>query len=294
MTSVEITLVLLSALLHAVWSTSIKASGDPLSFNLLQGGVTLVLGASVLPFIDYAALPSGLWKWLALSCLAHGVYAYWLSRAFEHGDLTLVYPIARSTPAILPLVAVPLLGEHITAGGALGIGVVVAGMWLVQVGASLDWRSFGSPAAGFALLTLASTVGYSLSDKAAMTELAASPVPGGLPPVLVFYVLMSVGHFVPFVPLVLLHRGARAVAAAARKDLVAASVASLIGFLGYGLILKTLETAPASYVVAVRQTSVLFVLVLGIVRLHERPGRARILGAAVTVVGVALIAWLGK
>lgn len=293
MTLVEIALVLVSALLHAVWSTSIKASGDPLTFNLLQGIVTLALGAAVLPFIDYAALPSGLWKWLALSCLAHGIYAYWLSRAFEHGDLTLVYPIARSTPAILPLVAVPLLGEHITAGGALGIGVVVAGMWLVQAGARLNWRAFSSPATRFAVLTLVSTVAYSLSDKAAMTELAAEPVPGGLPPVLVFYVLMSVGHLVPFVPLVLLHRGARTVAAAARKDLVAASATSLVGFLGYGLILKTLETAPASYVVAVRQTSVLFVLVLSVVRLRERPGRARVLGAVATVAGVGLIAWLG-
>lgn len=293
MTPVEIALVLVSAVLHAVWSTSIKASGDPLTFNLLQGGVTLAAGAAVLPFIDYAALPAGLWKWLVVSSLAHSVYAYWLSRAFEHGDLTLVYPIARSTPAILPLVAVPLLGERITAGGALGIAVVVAGMWLVQAGARLDWRAFHSPATRFAVFTLASTVAYSLSDKAAMTVLAAEPVPGGLPPVLVFYVLMSVGHLVPFALLVLLHRSARAIAAAARKELAAASVASLVGFLGYGLILKTLETAPASYVVAVRQTSVLFVLVLGVVRLRERPGRARVLGAAATVAGVGLIAWLG-
>ena len=42
-----------------------------------------------------------------------------MSRAFEHGDLTLVYPIARSTPAFLPLISVPLLGESISAGAAL-------------------------------------------------------------------------------------------------------------------------------------------------------------------------------
>ena len=57
-------------------------------------------------------------------------------------------------------------------------------------------------------------------------------------------------------------------------------------------ILKALETAPASYTVAVRQSSVLFVIVLGVLQLREN-GRTRILGAAATVVGVGLIALWG-
>ena len=52
-------------------------------------------------------------------------------------------------------------------------------------------------------------------------------------------------------------------------------------------------TAPASYVVAVRQTSVLFAVVLGVAVLRERPGRPRVVGAAATVLGVALIARWG-
>ena len=51
------------------------------------------------------------------------------------------------------------------------------------------------------------------------------------------------------------------------------------------------ELAPVSYVVAVRQTSVLFALVLGTLWLGERPGWSRVLGGAATVAGVALIAW---
>ena len=46
-----------------------------------------------------------------------------------------------------------------------------------------------------------------------------------------------------------------------------------------------------SYVVAVRQMSVLFAVVLAAVAFGERPDRPRLLGAAATVVGVALIAW---
>jgi drug/metabolite transporter (DMT)-like permease len=59
-------------------------------------------------------------------------------------------------------------------------------------------------------------------------------------------------------------------------------------------VLQALATAPASYVVAVRQASVLFALLLGVLRLRERPGRPRVLGALATVAGVALIALYGS
>ncbi len=293
MTSFELALVLCSALLHAVWSTAIKGSRDPLSFNLLQGGFTIVVGTGVLAMADLGPLPAAVWRWLALTSVAHGLYIYWLSLALERGDLTLVYPLARSTPAFLPLIAVPLFGESLSVGGAAGIVVVVAGMWLVQVGASLDWRRFATPAARYALLTLAATVVYSLADKGAMVELHEQPARGVVPVAVLYYFLLSLGHLLVLAPLVVAQRGLRAVAAAARTELGPASLASLLGLLGYGAILKALETAPASYVVAVRQASVFFALLLGIVLLHERPGRARLVGAAATVLGVALIARFG-
>jgi drug/metabolite transporter (DMT)-like permease len=70
-------------------------------------------------------------------------------------------------------------------------------------------------------------------------------------------------------------------------------VAALAGsLLSYSLILEAFRTAPASYVVAVRQTSVLFALLFAAGWLRERPDRRRIFGATATVVGVALIALL--
>ena len=58
---------------------------------------------------------------------------------------------------------------------------------------------------------------------------------------------------------------------------------------GYSLILEALRTAQTSYVVAVRQSSVLFAVALGILWLGERPGRVRIIGACVIAVGVSLL-----
>ena len=78
-----------------------------------------------------------------------------------------------------------------------------------------------------------------------------------------------------------------------RSELWTASLASAVACVGYGLILKALETAPASYVVAARQSSVIFAVVMSVVQLRERPGRSRVVGAAATVLGVFLIARFG-
>jgi len=293
--------VLASALVHAWWSFAIKRSGDPLVFNVLQGAAPFALALAALPFVELGQLPPALWRILALTGFAHAFYFYWMSRAYEHGDLTLVYPIARSTPALLPLVAVPLLGERISPIGGVGIATVVAGIWLVQLGGpaprprggALRGSAFRSAAAGYAYLTLAATVAYSLLDKLAMAELAAGPWTSPLPRAAVYGLLLFAANSVIFTPLAVSRIGLPALARALRPHLARASVASLVSLFGYGLTLAALETAPVSYVVATRQASVLFALVMGVVWLGERPGGPRVLGAAATVAGVAVIALYG-
>jgi drug/metabolite transporter (DMT)-like permease len=293
-------LVLGSALLHAWWSVSIKGSGDPLVFNALQVVAPLLAGAAIVPWVDLGEVPPLAWACLAATTLCHTGYFWWMSRAYEHGELTLVYPIARSTPAFLPFVAVPLLGERISVGGAFGIATVVAGMWLVQASAALPSgtaklrrQAFAEPAVRYALLTLAATVAYSLLDARAMREIAAHPWTSALPRALVWNLLLWSASGALFAALVARRRGARALFEAARRDLASPTRAALVSLAGYTLVLEALASAPASYVVAVRQSSVLFALLFGVLRLRERPGRPRILGALATVAGVALIALSG-
>jgi drug/metabolite transporter (DMT)-like permease len=83
---------------------------------------------------------------------------------------------------------------------------------------------------------------------------------------------------------------AREVAQILRSRFVTVAGASLFGFVSYTLVLRAMQTAPVSYITAVRQSSVLFALVIAIVMLRERPGRLRLLGALANVGGVALIA----
>ena len=290
MTPLELALVVASALLHAWWSVAIKVSGEPIPFNVAQEIAPAVALLALMPWVEVSAVPSGVWQLLIWAGASHGLYFYWMSRAFQHGDLTLVYPIARSTPAFMPLLAVPLLGETVSPIGGLGIATVVAGMWLVQAGPVLRWSAFTTPAARFAALTLVATVAYSAIDKQAMVELSAAPWTSPVPRSIYFCLLLSAASAVVFVPLAIWRCGARPLARGVATQLRPASFAALISTVGYGLTLKALETAPVSYVVAARQTSVLFAVVLGVFWLRERPGRARVVGATATFAGVALIA----
>ncbi|MBS1105353.1 MAG: EamA family transporter [Deltaproteobacteria bacterium] len=290
-TTSELALVVLSAFLHAIWSASIKGSRNPLGFNLLQLAPP-VAAACLLPlWVPLGDVPRAVW-WIAIGTgVSHGFYFYWLARALASGELSIVYPIARSAPAFLPLFAVLLLGESLSIRGALGIAVVVAGMWAVQADAGVvGWQRFRAPGAKFAWLTLLASIGYSLCDKAAMTRLNVAPWHSAIPPAVVYYMLLSVAGGVVFTPLALRHVPRAELAAVARSEWRNAFLAAAVSFASYGLILQALRSAPVSYVVAARQTSVLFAVAIGALRWRERPSRLRLLGALATVLGVALVA----
>ncbi|MEM7412578.1 MAG: DMT family transporter [Myxococcota bacterium] len=293
MSPLAFALVLASAALHAIWSATIKRSGHPLAFNWLQ----VVLGTTglwlALPWIPWASVPTEVWVTMGATGVAHSAYMYWMARAYEGGDLSLVYPIARSTPAFLPFLAVPLLGEEIRLGGALGIAVVVLGIWCVHLGPETRGSALRSQAARFAYLTLGATVVYSLLDKHAMHTLGETENPGPLPWAIVYSLLYHAFDASFLTVLVVRRMGWSRLRAEIRPQLRTAAMAAAISFVGYALILWAYESALASYVVAVRQVSVLFAVGLGIVWLGERPGRARVWGAVLTVIGIALIARFG-
>ncbi len=290
MSTLDLGLVLLSALLHAIWSAAIKSSRDPLAFNLVQKAFFTLGLAAALPGFHPAEIPPDVWRIVAITGLAHGLYFYWMSRAFEGGELSLVYPIVRSTPAFLPFFAVAWFGESVSLPGALGIAVVVAGMWLVHTQGDLRLRALVAPGTGYAYLTLLATVAYSLADKRAMAHLTEAPWSGPLPRSVVYFFLITAANAVVFVPLAARRVRWGLLREVARDEWPRAALAVLVSLAGYALILEAYRRAPASYVVAVRQMSVLFAVAIGALWLRERPGRARVLGALATVAGVALIA----
>lgn len=291
MTPTALVLVLLSALLHAAWNTAAKGSAAPAAFLLSMDSIAVLLLAPALLIGGIGPLPREVLILVGASGVVHGLYGYFLIRAYESGELSLVYPIARSTPAFVPLVAVPLLGESLSLAGAFGIVLVVASMWLMlAAGSAFDWRRLLHPDSGFAYLTLATTVAYSLLDKEAMAGLDVAEWSAPLPRPVVFLVLIQV----IYLPILVLLSGSRRVGLVAlrrtwRRQGRMIALGAACGFTSYALVLEAMREAPVSYVVAVRQTSVVFALLLALLWLGERPSRLRVLGVLGTVLGVVLI-----
>jgi drug/metabolite transporter (DMT)-like permease len=67
-------------------------------------------------------------------------------------------------------------------------------------------------------------------------------------------------------------------------------LAGCAGFVAYVLVLVAYRYAPAAVVSAVRETSVLFAVVLAAPVLRERVSRTRLAGAVLVVAGVSAIA----
>jgi uncharacterized membrane protein len=283
-------MVLASAILHAGWNVVAKRNARPAAFLYLLTVATLLAALPMLPWLALHTFAGSLGAVLVVSACLHGASFVVLSRAYEAGELSVVYPIARSTPAIVPLLAVPLLGEHVSVVGAVGIVLTLLGMWMVQTGGTVRLQALREPAALWAYAMLALTAAFSLVDKRGMALASQAPWHSPLPRALVFYLLQTSGAAIVAAPFVLRRVGGRVLSQVARQQGGLVLSAALATLVSYVLVLEALRTAQVSYVVAVRQCSVLFAMLLAVWALAERPSRARITGTIGTVMGVVLIA----
>jgi uncharacterized membrane protein len=290
MTQRELGLVLLSAVLHAAWNVAAKRNAQPAAFVCLLIALTGVVTLAILPLVPAAVWSSSILFWLAFSSVLHGLSFIALARAYERADLSIVYPISRSTPALVPLFAVPWLGERLSLVGVFGIALTLIGMWLVQTGGALRGKALFDRTSVWAYVLLLITTGFSITDKRLMGLLSATPWDSPLPRAVVGYLLPTVGAALVVAPYALRFIGTRTLGEVIRTRAGWVVGAAIATFVSYALTLEALRTAQVSYVVAVRQCSVLFAVGLAVWALREKPTMGRIVGALGTVTGVVLIA----
>lgn len=271
-------LVLLSALLHAGWNTVLRGEPDkPRAVvvavglaSALAGLVALVQGAT-----GTAAFPTTAALGFTLAAGAfEAVYVPALARGLTAGPLGPVYTISRGGSVVLvwPL-SVLLLAEAPGWQALVGSAVVLVG--LAMAGAS---RGTPARAVAWAALCAGCIAGYHLCYKAALAD-------GGAPAA-VF--ALSLGG-ATLVNLVGLGRAGRAAAGEILRRRTGRSVlAGLMCGLGFLLFVRALADGGAGVVLSLRNTSVVFATVLGLV-VGDRPTRLALIGAVVVAAGGVLI-----
>ncbi len=292
MNTTAVALVLISAVMHAVRNFLTKTAHDKQVFVWWYELLGLLFFAPVFVYGLWQASfdLEGIWPIAALSGLLHFLYWLWLSRSLDEGDLSRVYPISRSAPALVCVIAVVFMGENISVWGAVGILLAALGVYTISLNrltpAALiqPLRNFRNDAATrYALLTLLAVAAYSLVDKQAVTRF--HPVAFAF-----IYPWFSMALLSGYITKVKREGALRREWRTNRRSILACGV---LGIFGYFLILMAFSLERISYVVGLRQISIVFSVLLGVLVLKERHGRQRMLSAVMIFVGVFLIARAG-
>lgn len=266
-----------AALLHASWNALIKSGADK---NVGMAAVMLghmPLALAALLFVPLPA-PESL-PYLGAGILLHVGYQFFLMHSYRMGDLTQVYPIARgSAPLIVALVSVALLGVHLAPIELLAITVIGTGVLSLALVRRADGQR-NPNAAMLALTTGCFIASYSLVDGLG-ARLAGTA--------LGFYSWLAIGNGIIILSyLALLSPSVlRDVATKGRRVFVIGGSAS---FVAYALVTWAFTQAPIALVTALREVSIIFALLIGVVFLKERIDLAKVFSTMTTLLGVILL-----
>lgn len=273
MTAPVLAIVLVAAVLHAVWNALVKTSHDrAITLGLVAAG-HCIPALALMPFVPVPV--SAAFPFIIASTVIHWGYYYFLNISYRFGDLSLIYPIARGTaPVMVALGAMIWADEILSIWAWIGILTVSAGILILAAVRYADKRGMGA-----ALLTSGIIAAYSVVDGIGI-RISGTPIG---------YVvwLFAAEIFVAVFVIATRFDRARAISAKAR---VLGLTGGVISGLAYALALFAKTLAPIGIVSAVRETSVIFAALIGVYWLGEGPARRRLVAASVVALGVMLLA----
>ena len=266
-----------AALLHACWNALVKGGSDKL----------LGIGAVIIGHVPFALVclmfvptpkPES-WLLLCAGIVLHTGYQFFLLHSYKLGDLTQVYPIARgSAPLLVALFSVMVLQVELSKLEVLAVTVI--GLGIVSLG--LVRKADGQRnlvAAVSALITGCFIASYSLVDGTG-ARISGSPVG--------FYSWLCIANGIVMSIYIL------AVRPKILKQLVTSHVALFIvgggaSFVAYATVTWAFTQAPIALVTALRETSIVFALLIGVFFLKERIDLVKVFASFTTLVGALLL-----
>jgi drug/metabolite transporter (DMT)-like permease len=271
--------VLLAAVTHATWNYYAKRAAASRHIVWLYSVGSLVLYAPIVAWILIFHRPhfeTAHWLALIATGVLHMGYSLLLQAGYRVSDLSLVYPIARGTgPLLTFLAATFLLGEPANSLSVVGVLLIVAGILLVSGLASAPHKA---PRAGvaFGLLIGVFIASYTINDGWAVKVLMISP-----------FIIDFTGNALRAVllaPMAL--RNPAELVQEAREYRASIVAVSVLGPLGYILVLYAMKIAPIGHVAPARELATLVGSYFGVKLLKERMTPQRVIGAVLIVAGV--------
>ncbi len=268
-------MVIAAALLHAVWNAVIKFQGDRLVVMAIVTGSSGFISLLALPFVAFPTLES--WPYIGLSLVLHNIYYLFLISSYRLGDFSHVYPIARGVaPVVVTLISVLFLEESLTTAGLFAVALISLGLVaLARVREPLsNWRPIAAALATGVCIAL-----YTVTDGLGVRA-AADPHS-------YTFGLFFLDGF-PLVVLVALVKR-RETLRVMRTHWLPGLFAGVVSLFAIWLVMWALALAPIAYVSALRETSTMFAVVIGVVFLKERLDLRRLAAVFCALAGSLLL-----
>lgn len=276
LTPAVIAIVIGAGALHACWNAIAKQVSDRLMAFAWIGTAATITGAVVLCFTGLpfrTAIPFAI-----ASAVIHVAYNLALMNSYRLGAFNQVYPIARGTsPLLVAVGAFFLAGERLSGPALLGIATLAAGLMSLALSGSRLTRH-DAPAVWAAVLTGVTIAGYTVVDGLGVRH-AHGPW--------AYTALLFLLQGPPMILVAAIRRPASAWAD--REAMSRGLLAGLLSVAAYGIVLWAQTKAPLAEVAAIRETSVVFAALIGLVALDEDFGKRRVVAAAVIAAGIVLI-----
>ena len=278
MTLALFSLVLASAAMHATWNALIKTRSDRFaSISLTTLGASIVV-LPILPFVDFPSIE--VWIWIAASVIIHAGYRLFLVKTYDVGDFAQSYPLARGiAPLITTVGAIIFIGEVPEGLTVLGIVVLSFGALLMSLRGSSDLSKFNRRAVGFALLTSMLIAGYTLTDGygVRLANTASS-----------YEVWLFFCDGLCSIAIGFLYRGRGLLTVLASEWKTNLLTGGLLAG-SYWIIMWAMTKAPIASIAALRETSILFAMLISVLVLGERVTPWRVLATVFIVGGVGIL-----
>ena len=269
--------VLTAAVLHAVWNALVKGASDKdlnMTAVVLGHAPAAVAAIMLAPAPDPASYP-----YIAAGGALHVGYQFFLLWAYRAGDLTQVYPIARgSAPLIIAAVSVLFLGVVLSVTQTLAIMMVAAGLFSLVLVRQNEGR-FNLKAAGLALVTGCFIAAYSLVDGLGARVAGTS---------FGFYGWVALINLAVFAGCMALYRPG-VLSRLPSEGCKTFLVGGCASFAAYALVTWAFTQAPIALVSALRETSIVFALLIGVVFLRERLSLSKVAAVFMTLIGAIIL-----
>ncbi|WP_017775144.1 DMT family transporter [Paraburkholderia kururiensis] len=271
-------IVLFAAMLHASWNAMLHGNRDRFWSMTWMSIAIAAVSAFVVLFNPLPARAS--WPYIVASGLVHIFYNVSLVRSYRRSDLALAYPIARgSSPLLVTLGAALFAHEAIGPLHALGIAMVSGGI----IAIALQGRHVSRAGALAALTTGATIAVYTVIDGIGV-RLSNAESLSYTAWMFLFYALMPV--------LFVATRGLAPLWAPLRVEPLSVGlslVGGLVSIAAYGIVIWALQSDAMGAVSALRETSVVFAVLIGRVFLREAVSTARWLACLVVAAGAVCL-----